>query len=174
MPLPAARSRFLAILLGVLQMAQPGWAEMIRFGYGGSIHGGATWEIRPDDSVIFAAYQAEGAVTLQKDWIWDNKDIRSGHLTFAIPGAYARASDVMLKRIAKAKLGPAPAYQSNCTDAGYFIVEVDIPELTYSAMVDACITSTGDRVPGQVLRHYRALKAATDEIHDAVRLGTLF
>ena len=111
-------------------------------------------------------------MTQHPNWVWDNRSSRSGHITFAVPGAYARASAIVLQRIAK--LGPAPAYPLTCTDAGHFIVEVDIPDLTYTAMVDACITSTTDVVPKKVLRHYRALKAATDDIHDALHLDRLF
>ena len=174
MLLSAPVLRLVAIFMGAMLVTLPASAEMIRFGYGGSIHGGATWEIRPGDSVTFAAYQVEAGLSVQPGWTWDNKNMQSGHIRIVVPGAFQTASAIMLQRIAKAKLGPAPAHPSNCTDAGHFVVEVDIPELNYTAMVDACIVGSDDVIPRKVLRHYRALKAATDKIHDALRLGTLF
>lgn len=164
---------WLGLVIVALGTAVPAMADMIRFGYGGSIHGGAVWEIRPDDSVRFVAYQADAAVTQHPNWVWDTRSSRSGHITFAVPGAFARASAIVMRRVAKAQLGPAPAYASTCTDAGHFSVEVDISDLTYTAMVDACIISTTDKVPKRVLRHYRALKAATDEITGALQLDRL-
>ena len=174
MPLTAPRRWFWTMSFAALLSAAPAMAEMIRFGYGGSIHGGATWEIRPDDSVTFAAYQARADLTLRPDWVWDAKDLQPGHITFALPGAFAGASEIVVQRIGKAKLGPAPAYVSNCTDAGYFVVEVEIPGLTYRAIVDACIAGTDHVVPKKVLRHYRALQAATDAIIDTLGPQALF
>ena len=174
MPLTARRRWFWSISFAAILSAAPAMAEMIRFGDGGSIHGGAAWEIRPGDSVTVAACQTGAEVTLRPDWVWDAKDLQPGHITFALPGAFAGASDIVVQRIGRAKLGPAPAYGSNCTVAGYFVVEVDIPGLTYRAIVDACISGTDNVVPKKVLRHYRALQAAPDAIIDALRLETLF
>lgn len=173
MPKTGRRARLLGIMLAVSMVAAPGWADMIRFGYGGSIFGGQSWEIRPDNSVTYTAYQAGVDITRRKDWVWDNKASKAGHIRFEVPQAYQLALAVAVRGIKDAKLRPAPEYASGCMDAGRFVVEVDSPKLTYSASVDACI-GTSPGAPRKVMRHYKALMAVTDEITAALKLKDLF
>lgn len=166
-------SRFISVAILLVLIATPGWADLIRFGHGGSIFGGASWEIRSDDTVIFAAYGIDCGRSLNPDWVWTNTATKSGSVSTVVPGAYARAMAIALRRIQKANLGPAPAYHSNCTDAGQFTVDVESRDLTYSAAMDACVEN-GDNAPRRVKRYYKALKDITDEIHQALQLETLF
>lgn len=165
--------RFGVMAVVALLTVTPGLADRVSFGYGGSIFGGSSWEIRSDDTVTFAGYGIDGEPSENPDWVWTNKTTKSGSVSKVVPGAYARAIAIVLRRIQKANLGPAPAYQSNCTDAGHFNVEVESLDLTYSAVMDACIENS-DNVPRRVKRHYKALKGMTGEIHDALQLKTLF
>jgi hypothetical protein len=166
------RPRFwIAMILG-LGMAPPAMAEMIRWGYGGSIFGGGTWEVRPDDTVVYAAYQAEGAVTERPEWVWDDRAAKVGHITFAITGAYGVASGIVTARIRDAGLGPAVAYQSNCADAGSFIFEVDLEGFAYTAVLDNCIPRADD-APAEARAQYDALQATAAEISAALRLDGL-
>lgn len=153
--------------------ATAGLADMIRFGYGGSIFGGSHWEIRSDDTVLFAGYGIDGGPSQNPDWVWTNTATKSGSVSTVVPGAYARAIAIVQRRIVNTKLGTAPAYQSNCTDAGHFTVEVESPDLAYSAQMDACIEND-NKAPRRVKRYYKALKDMTGEIHDALKLKTLF
>jgi hypothetical protein len=166
------RPRFWISLAVGLGAASPGAAEMIRWGYGGSIFGGGTWEVRPDDTVVYAAYQAEGAITERPEWVWDDAGAKVGHITFAISGAYGVASGIVTARIRDAGLGPASAYQSNCNDAGSFIFEVDLAEFAYTAVLDNCIPRSAD-APAAARTQYDALQAAAAEISAALRLDQL-
>jgi hypothetical protein len=166
------RARFWIVLMTGLCAASPSVAEMIRWGYGGSIHGGGTWEVRPDDTVVYAAYQAEGAVTERPEWVWDDQAARVGHITFAIPGAYGVAQGIVTARIRDAGLGPAVDYRSNCDDAGSFIFEVDIDGFAYTAVLDNCIPRSDD-APPEERAQYDALQAGAAEISAALRLDAL-
>jgi hypothetical protein len=156
----------IVVLIG---WAAPASAEMIRWGYGGSIFGGGTWEVRPDDTVIYRAYQAEGAVTARKEWVWENEDAKLGHITFAITGAYGVASGIVTAGIRDAGLGPAVPYQSDCADAGFFTFEVEIEGFDYTAQLDNCIPHADD-VPAAALAQYQALRAVAADIRVALRL----
>jgi hypothetical protein len=161
--------------IGVTMMlgaASPAMAEMIRWGYGGSIFGGGTWEVRPDDRVIFRAYQAEGPVTTRPEWVWDNADVKQGHITFAINGAYGVASGIVNRGVRDAGLGPAVPYVSACSDAGFFTFEIDIDGFDYTAQLDNCIPHSDD-APPEARAQYDALQAVAAEISDALRLEGL-
>ncbi len=168
---PGVAMRLLMLML--MLVALPAQADVIRFGYGGSIFGGGMWQIADDDSVTFSAYGIEGGPSLRPGWVWQNRKVKQGYITTVLPGAFARASAIAQKGIGDARLGRAPDYRTNCTDAGSFIVEVDIPTLTYAATVDGCVAGAQD-VPRRVRAHHDALKAVTDEIHAALNLGSLF
>jgi hypothetical protein len=159
----------LTMMLGA---ASPAVADIIRWGYGGSIFGGGTWEVRPDDTVIYRAYQAEGAVTERPEWVWENEDAKLGHITFAITGAYGVASGIVTAGIRDAGLGPMVPYLSNCSDAGFFTFEVEIEGFDYQAQLDNCIPRTSG-VPPEALAQYEALQAVAAEISDALRLEGL-
>jgi hypothetical protein len=161
--------------IGVTMMlgaASPAMADLIRWGYGGSIFGGGTWGVRPDDTVVYAAYQAAGAVTERPEWVWDNEDVKQGHITFAITGAYGVASGIVNARVRDAGLGPAVAYVSQCSDAGFFTFEIDIEGFEYTAQLDNCIPQSDD-APPEARAQYDALQAVAAEISDALRLEGL-
>jgi hypothetical protein len=160
------------VMAAVMAVASPAMAEMIRWGYGGSIFGGGTWEVRPDDTVIYAAYQAEGPVTARREWVWDDADAKVGHITFAITGAYGVASGIVTARVRDGGLGPAVAYQSNCSDAGSFIFEAEVDGFAYTAVLDACIPQSADAPPA-ARAQYDALQAVAGEISDALQLDRL-
>jgi hypothetical protein len=166
------RLRFWIALIGALSLASPGFAEMIRWGYEGSIFGGGGWEVHPGDRVVYRAYQADGALTQQAAWVWDDKVAKLGHITFAIPGAYGTASRIVMARIRDAGLGPAVRYLSNCSDAGFFTVVVDTPAFAYAAQLDNCIPQSPDAPPA-ARAQYDALRAATAEISTALQLDGL-
>jgi hypothetical protein len=167
-----ARIWILIAMLSGMGAASPATAEMIRWGYGGSIFGGGTWEVRPDDTVVYAAYQAEGPVTERPEWVWDNQASKQGHITFAIMGAYGAAEGIVAARIRDAGVGPAVAYQSNCSDAGFFTVEVAIAGFDYTAQLDNCIPHSDD-APPEARAQYEALQATVSEISATLRLSEL-
>jgi hypothetical protein len=166
------RHRFWIALMIGLGAAAPVFAESIRWGYGGSIFGGGTWEVRPDDTVVYAAYQAEGPVTERPEWVWDDTGARAGHITFAITGAYGVASGIVTAQVRDAGLGPAVAYQSQCSDAGSFIFEADLDGFAYAAVLDACIPRSDD-APAAARTQYDALQGVAQEITAALRLDQL-
>lgn len=162
---------WLIVPLAVIAAA-PGSAEIIRFGYGGSIHGGSSWEIRPDDTVVFSAYQAIGPITDSPNWVWDNKPAKQGHVSFVIPQSFARASEIVIQRIGDAQLGAAPAYQSGCLDTGSLIVEVDIAALQYTAILDTCI-DLQDQAPRKAKKYYAKVLETAKELNFALGLDGL-
>jgi hypothetical protein len=94
-----------------------------------------------------------GAVTERPEWVWTNKEIRAGQITFVIAGAFVRAVGVV-QRLGDP--GVAPAYQTDCTDAGQSSVAVDVQGLVYDVSVDNCIP--GSEAAGRgVKRHYEAV-----------------
>lgn len=153
-------------------MAGPALADMIRFGYSGSIFGGSSWEIRPDDRVVYEAYFDQTGLSARPEWVWIDKDAQIGRITFAIPGSYTAASEIVTRRIGEAALGAAPGFASNCTDAGMFSVEVAIAGLDYAARVDNCIPADAT-APQDAKAHYAALRATTDEIVTTLGLDKL-
>ncbi len=161
----------IAILLGA-GIADPARAEMIRWGYGGSIFGGGTWEVRPDDTIVYAAYQAEGPITERPEWVWDDQATKRGHITFAMTGAFGVAQGIVAARIREAGLGPASDFQSDCSDAGSFIFEVDVDGFAYAAVLDNCIPRSDD-APADARAQYDALQGAAAEISVALRLNDL-
>jgi hypothetical protein len=144
-------------------------AEQIRFGDGGSIFGGATWTITPNDHVRFDAYQFEGALTAREGWVWDNPDAKQGHITFAIPGAFATAAAIASEGLAD--VGATPSFQSGCMDAGSLILEVDAAGVGFEAYVDRCAGQ--DNTPANVRAHYEAVLAVQREIITTLGLDRL-
>jgi hypothetical protein len=138
------------LILVFMLMGGVASADVIRWGNGGSIFGGVAWEVTPDDHVVFSGFLVNGAVTERPEWVWTNKEIRAGQITFVIAGAFARATRVV---IGLGDPGVAPAYQTDCTDAGQSSVAVDVPGLMYAVEVDNCIAGSS-RVTGEVKRHY--------------------
>ena len=147
----------------------PVFAEQIRFGDGGSIFGGATWVITPDDHVRFDAYQYEGALAAREGWVWDNEEVKQGHITFAIPGAFATAAEIAREGLAD--IGPAPEYQSNCLDAGSLIMEAAAEGVAYTGTIDHCARE--DQAPADVRAHYTAVRAVEADIITALGLDRL-
>lgn len=151
-------------------LAAPLRAEQITFGNQGSIFGGSQWTITPDDQVRYSAYQVWGGLSEREGWVWDNVASRQGHLTRSVPGAFAAASAIA--REALTRLGPAPAFQPQCTDAGSLSVNVTLIDFTYAAQASNCI-AVQSPVPAPVLDHHRALKALQQKIMAALALNTL-
>jgi hypothetical protein len=137
-------------------------ADVIRWGNGGSIFGGTTWEVTPDDHVVFSGFGVTGPVTERAEWVWTDKGMRAGQMTFVIAGAFARATRVVM---GLGDPGVAPAFETDCTDAGQSSVTVDVTGLVYAVSVDNCIAGSGAAGRG-VKRHY----AAVLEVQEALRV----
>ena len=144
-------------------------ADVIRFGNGGSIFGGEMWEITPDDHVVFSGYQVEGPVTERAEWVWTNKGMRAGQMTFVMAGAFAQAVGVV-RRLGDP--GGPPAFETDCTDAGQSSVVVDVPGLAYNVSVDNCIAGSS-RVTGETRRHYLAVLRVQGALFKGLGLGQL-
>lgn len=155
-----------AVLLLGAAVAQ---ADQIRFGDGGSIFGGATWTITPDDHVRFDAYQIEGGLSAREGWVWDNADAKQGHITFAMPGAFATAAEIAREGLAG--VAAAPAFLTPCTDAGSLIIEVEAEGVGYSGSLDRCAAEPG--APADVRAHYAVMKAVRSEIVTTLGLDRL-
>ena len=168
----ANRSQIMIALIAVLCGAVPAWADVIRFGTSGSIFGGATWDIRPDDRVVYAAYQATGPVTRRPEWVWDNKGMRAGHITFVVSGAYETASDIINWQIGQVGLGPVAPRTPDCTDEGRFEFTADIAGLTFVADLDGCVQMS-ETAPSEAKAQFAALQAIADRITVALRLDRL-
>lgn len=166
--------RGLRMLVGALGVAAcmggPVQAEKISFGDTGSMFGGATWTITPDDHVRYDAYQVEGGLSLREGWVWDNAAVKAGHITFAMPGAFATASAIVTEGLRG--LGPAPAYQRSCTDAGSLVMVVEIAGFDFEAQGDNCIFRD-DSAPAPVRAHYDGLRAVAGEIVNVLGLDRL-
>jgi hypothetical protein len=169
---PYVKQRGFWAVLALMLLAASAQADVIRWGYGGSIFGGGIWTVRPDDTVVYTAYQAEGVVTARAEWVWVDRSARLGHITFAVPGAYGVASGIVNARVRDGGLGPAVAYQSNCADAGSFIFEADIDGFAYVAVLDNCIPRSDD-APPEARAQYEVLQVAATEISAALRLDAL-
>jgi hypothetical protein len=163
--------RWLAGAVGMVAGVMGGgaMAEQIRFGDTGSIFGGATWTITPNDYVRFEAYQFEGSLTQREGWVWDNAESKQGHITFAIPGAFASAAEIA--RDGLGDIGPVPTYQTPCNDAGSLVMRVDVAGLAYDGSLDNC--AGGDDAPPEVKAHYDALSSVRREITEALGLDRL-
>jgi hypothetical protein len=153
----------------VMVLAGPVMADQIRIADGGSIFGGGGWTITPNDHVRYDAYSIEGGLSGREGWVWDNAEAKQGHITFAIPGAYATASAVVTEGLAG--LGPTPEYQSQCNDAGTYSLEVAIEGLDYTAAMDNCAGRDG--APADVRAHYEALRAVGTEVITTLGLDRL-
>jgi hypothetical protein len=160
------RIGFLAFLMA---FSTPVLADEIRFGSGGSIFGGATWTITPDDHVRYDAYQIEGGLSAREGWVWDNEDAKQGHITFAIPGAFETAAAIARENLAD--IGATPAFQTPCNDAGSLIMEVAAEGVSYAGSLDNCAGQDG--APSDVKAHYEALAEAQAEIVGALGLDRL-
>lgn len=161
--------RVVSVGLAALYGAGGALAEQIRFGDGGSIFGGATWTITPNDYVRFDAYQIEGGLSGREGWVWDNPEAKQGHITFAIDGAFATAAEIAREGLAG--LGAAPAYQSNCRDAGSLILQAQATGVDYAATVDRC--AGNDDAPADVRAHYEVLLGVQRDIVQALGLDRL-
>jgi hypothetical protein len=150
-------------------LAGPAMAEQIRIADGGSIFGGGGWTITPNDHVRYDAYSIEGGLSTREGWVWDNEEVKQGHITFAIPGAFATASAVMTEGLAG--LGPAPDYQSQCNDAGSYTLEVDVAGLDYTATMDNCAGFDG--APADVRAYYDKMRGVGTEVITALGLDRL-
>jgi hypothetical protein len=155
--------------LTVAVLATPGQADQIRFGHGGSIFGGATWTITPDDHVRFDAYQYDGSLSARGGWVWDSRDNKQGHITFAMPGAFATVAEIA--RAGLEGLGQAPAYVSGCLDAGALILEVEAAGVGFAAHVDGCAGQ--DNAPADVRGHYEAVLGVQREMTTTLGLDRL-
>lgn len=160
------RIGFMGILL---ILATPVLADEIRFGSSGSIFGGATWTITPDDHVRYDAYQIDGGLSAREGWVWDNEDAKQGHITFAIPGAFATAAAIAGEGLGD--IGAVPAFQTPCNDAGSLIMEVAVEGLSYAGSLDNCAGRDG--APADVKAHYAALAAVRAQIVEALGLDRL-
>jgi hypothetical protein len=161
--------RRVGLLALCLALASPALAEQIRFGDGGSIFGGATWTITPNDHVRYDAYQIDGGLSSREGWVWDNPDAKQGHITFAIPGAFATATAIARESLAG--LGPTPEFQTPCNDAGSLIMEVAADGVAYAGSLDHCAGQ--DDAPAEVRAHYAALAGVQAEIVSALGLDRL-
>jgi hypothetical protein len=155
--------------VALLMMGSAVLAEEIRFGDGGSIHGGATWTITPNDHVRFDAYSFDGSLAAREGWVWDNRDAKVGHITFAIPGAFASAAEIAREGLGG--IGAAPEYQSDCVDAGSLIMEVAADGVSYKGYLDNCAGLDG--APADVKAHYLVLRAVQAEIVAVLGLDRL-
>jgi hypothetical protein len=160
------RIGFMALLM---VLAGPAVADEIRFGSGGSIFGGATWTITPDDHVRYDAYQIEGGLSAREGWVWDNQDAKQGHITFAIPGAFETAATIARESLAD--IGATPAFLTPCNDAGSLIMEVAAEGVAYAGSLDNCAGQDG--APSEVKAHYDALAGTQAEIVSALGLDRL-
>ncbi|MGL4321782.1 MAG: hypothetical protein ACRCS3_13055 [Paracoccaceae bacterium] len=161
-----------ALVTGVAataMMATVATAEQIRFGDGGSIFGGATWTITPNDHVRFDAYQIDGGISAREGWVWDNRDAKVGHITFAIPGAFATAAAIAREGLEG--IGATPDYQSDCMDAGSLIMEVAAEGVAYAGSLDQCAGQ--DDAPADVRAHHTQLSAVQTEIITTLGLDRL-
>lgn len=163
--------RFVCGLIGgaALAWGAVAQAEQIRFGDGGSIFGGATWTITPNDHVRFDAYQIEGGLAAHEGWVWDDADAKQGHITFAMPGAFATAAEIA--REALADVGPTPAFLTPCNDAGSLFLEIAAEGITYEGVLDRCAGE--ESAPADVRAHYNALDAVRREIVATLGLDRL-
>lgn len=161
--------RVVSVGIAALYGAGAAWAEQIRFGDGGSIFGGATWTITPDDHVRFAAYQYDGGLAGREGWVWDNAEAKQGHITFAIDGAFATAAAIAREGLAG--VGAPPAFQTPCNDAGSLILEVDTVGVAYAGSLDRCAGQ--DTAPADVRAHYTVLEGVQRDIIGALGLDRL-
>jgi hypothetical protein len=143
------------LILVFMLMGGVASADVIRWGEGGSIFGGASWTITPDDHVVYAAFVIDGGFSQRPEWVWTNKAALQGQITFVMPGAFATASDIVQ---GAGNPGAAPAFATDCTDVGQFSMEVQIAGLTYAATADNCIPTSPDASVG-AKRHYAAMRA---------------
>jgi hypothetical protein len=161
--------RRVGLLALCLALAPPAMAEQIRFGDGGSIFGGATWTITPNDHVRYDAYQIDGGLSAREGWVWDNPDVKQGHITFSIPGAFATAAAIARESLTG--LGPMPAFQTPCNDAGSLIMEVAAEGVAYAGSLDRC--AGHDDAPAEVRAHYEVLSGVQADIVSALGLDRL-
>ncbi|MCU0803102.1 MAG: hypothetical protein MUD11_15305 [Rhodobacteraceae bacterium] len=161
--------RRVGMLVLFLALATPALAEQIRFGDGGSIFGGATWTITPNDHVRYDAYQIDGGLSTRQGWVWDNPDVKQGHITFSIPGAFATAAAIAREGLAD--IGATPAFQTPCNDAGSLIMEVATEGVAYAGSLDHCAGQDG--APSEARAHYVALSGVQAEIVSALGLDRL-
>jgi hypothetical protein len=144
-------------------------ADVIRWGNGGSIFGGTTWEVTPDDRVVFSGFLMNGAVTTRPEWVWTNKGMRAGQITFVMAGAFARAEGVV---VGLGDPGVAPDFVTDCTDAGQSSVAVDVPGLVYDVSLDNCIAGSG-AADGAVKRHYARVLGVQEALQAELGLDGL-
>lgn len=158
------------ILVAVfLLIAGPAIADVIRWGDVGSLFGGSVWEITPNDRVVFLACGDDAVFADRREWVWTNKAVRAGQITFLIPGAFARASGIVH---ALGDPGAAPAFATDCTDAGARQVTVDVPGLAHDVRVDNCIAGSG-RATGVVTRHDLRVRRVQAALADALGLARM-
>lgn len=158
------------ILLAVVMLAGgPAGADVIRWGDTGSIFGGSEWQVTPDNRVVFSAYGDDAWFADRAEWVWTDKAIRSGQITFLIPDAYARAVGVVQKL---GDPGMALAFETDCTDAGARSLTVDVLGMAYDVRVDNCIAGSG-AATGVIKRHYLRVRAVQDALAYALGLGQL-
>jgi hypothetical protein len=158
-----------AALLGL--MSTGARAEMIMFGDTGSIFGGSSWTITPDDHVRYDAYQIEGGLSDHAQWTWDNRDAKAGHITFVMPGAYETASAIVTAGVGGGAQSAAVT-EVICNDAGFLTVQVEMAALAYAASLDNCL-GRGDAGSAAGRAAYAALDAMTDEIVTTLGLDQL-
>jgi hypothetical protein len=145
----------------------PASADVIRWGDMGSIFGGSSWEVTPDNRVVFSAYGDDAAFAERAEWVWTNKDMRAGKITFLIPDAFARASAIV---VAQGDPGVAPAFETDCTDAGSRMLAVEVAGLMYDVSVDNCIAGSS-AATGKAKRHYLAVWRVQDALFEGLGLG---
>jgi len=144
-------------------------ADVIRWGDTGSLFGGSVWEVTPDNRVVFSAYGDDAWFADRAEWVWTDKAIRSGKITFLIPDAYTRAVTIVLHQ---GDPGKPLAFATDCTDAGGRSLKVDVPGMAYDVRVDNCIAGSA-ATTGVIQRHYLRVRAVQDALVDGLRLGQL-
>jgi hypothetical protein len=142
--------------------------QEIVFGDVGSMFGGSTWTLTPDDRVVYSAYGVEGGSSTRPDWVWDNVGAKQGHLARVVPGAFHKASVIVRESLAT--LGPPPTASPQCQDSGALRVSVSVPGFVYDAQVENCVARDTAASP-ELRRHHEALRATQARLRSELGLS---